>query len=83
MQKLNDINETLTYLSDGDIVTTTGKDLFVMKNKKISRYFNNNRFVLELNDFVSLYKNTNFYLYEESIDIDESKDEVYYRYYKK
>ena len=83
MQKLNDINETLTYLSDGDIVTTTGKDLFVMKNKKISRYFNNNRFVLELNDFVSLYKNTNFYLYEESIDIDESKDEAYYRYYKK
>lgn len=83
MQKLKDINETLSYLNDGDIVTSNGKDLFVMKNQKITRYFDNNRFVLELNDFVSLYKNVGFYLYEESIDIDESKDEAYYRYYKK
>lgn len=83
MQKLKDINETLSYLNDGDIVSSNGKDLFVMKNQKITRYFDNNRFVLELNDFVSLYKNISFYLYEESIDIDESKDEAYYRYYKK
>lgn len=83
MQRINDINETIAYLNEGDIVTSNGKDQFVMKDKKIYRYDAGSKYGLSLNDFVELYRKTNFYLYEESFSIDEKKDEEYYRYYKK
>ena len=83
MQKLNDIKETVAYLKEGEIVTSNGKDQFVMKNKKIYRYYDGTHFGLDLSDFVNLYKNNNFYLYEEALEVDEQKDEEYYRYYKK
>ena len=83
MQKLSDINEALSYLREGDIVTGNGKDLFVMKNDRIYRYSDGSRFGLSIKDFVELYNKNTFYLYEESVEIDESKDEAYYRYYRK
>ena len=83
MQKLRDINETIAYLNDGDIVTSNGKDQFVLKEKKIYRYNSGTKYSLELKDFIELYRNTSFYLYEEAFTIDEKKDEEYYRYYKK
>lgn len=83
MQKLNDIKEAVSYLSEGEIITTNGKDQFILRNKKIYRYSDGNHFGLDPKDFIELYRNSNFYLYEESVEIDESKDEAYYRYYKK
>lgn len=83
MQKLHDINETVSYLKEGELLTSNGKDQFVMKNKKIYRYSGGSHFGLDLNDFISLYRNSDFYLYEEAFEIDEKKDEEYYRYYKK
>ena len=83
MQKLNDIKEVVSYLKEGDIVTSNGKNQFVLKNEKIATYSDGNHYSLDFKDFVDLYRNTTFYLYEEPIEIDESKDEAYYRYYKK
>ena len=57
MERLKDINETVAYMKDGDIVTSNGHDLFVMKNSKVYRYFDNNRYALNVNDFIDLYKN--------------------------
>ena len=83
MQKLSDINEALSYLREGDIITGNGKDLFVMKNDRIYRYNEGSCFGLSIKDFVELYNKNTFYLYEESAEIDETKDEAYYRYYRK
>lgn len=83
MVKLSDINEAISYLKEGEIITTNGKDQFVVKNSKIYRYQDGTSFFLELKDFKDLYKNTNFYLYEDLVLVDEDKDEAYYRYYKK
>lgn len=83
MQKLNDIKETISYLNEGEIVTSNGKDQFVMKNSKIYHYGNGSHYGLDPKDFVELYRNVDFYLYEEAVEIDEKKDEEYYRYYKK
>ena len=83
MQKLRDTKEALSYLKEGDIITTNGKDQFVYKNEKVYCYADGNHFGLSVTDFVSLYINKTFYLYEEPITIDETKDEDYYRYYKK
>ena len=83
MQKLNDIKEAVSYLKEGDIITSNGKNQFVLKNEKIATYNNGSHYSLDLKDFIELYRNTVFYLYEEPIEIDEKKDEEYYRYYKK
>ena len=83
MQKLRDINEAVSYLKDGDIVTSNGKDLYVYKNERIAVYSKGTHFTLELADFVKLYNKNTFYLYEESVGIDETKDEAYYRYCRK
>ena len=83
MQKYNDINEALSYLREGDIVTCNGKDQFIMKEERIHRYSEGTHFSMELQEFIELYKKNRFYLYEEPVEIDESKDEAYYRFYKK
>ncbi|MBP5279438.1 MAG: hypothetical protein J6Z03_03060 [Erysipelotrichaceae bacterium] len=83
MQRLKDISEAIGYLRDGDIVTTDGKDQFILKNEKIYRYREGTRYGMDIKDFMELYNKNTFYLYEESVEIDESKDEAYYRYYRK
>ena len=83
MQKINGIRETIAYLNEGEIVTSNGKDQFIEKNKRIYRYSNGTNFSLDIKDFSELYKNNDFYLYEETLEIDDKKDEEYYRYYKK
>ena len=83
MQRLADINESLNYLKQGDILTCNGKDQFVLKNKKVYRYDSGTHFGLDIKTFVELYRNSVFYLYEEAVEIDDKKDEEYYRYYKK
>ena len=83
MQRLNDASEALEYIREGDIVTTDGKDQFLERNGRVLRYSEGTRYSLEIKDFLELYQKTVFYLYEESAEIDEEKDEAYYRYYRK
>ncbi|MBO4920160.1 MAG: hypothetical protein J5365_08420 [Erysipelotrichaceae bacterium] len=83
MQKLRDINEALAYLKEGEIITENGMNRFVMRGERVSCYDSGTRFSLELNEFRELYQKNSFYLYEETVQIDEDKDEAYYRYYKK
>ena len=83
MQKLNDIKEAVSYLGEGEIITCNGKDQFIMKNKRVYRYYDGSNYGLDINDFIDLYRNSSFYLYEEAVEIDDLKDEEYYRYYKK
>ena len=83
MQKIKDINEAISFLKQGDILTENGKNNFVFKNNRIYNYNEGTRYSLELEDFVKLFNKNTFYLYEESAEIDENKDEDYYRYYRK
>ncbi|MBQ1566318.1 MAG: hypothetical protein IIZ80_00335 [Erysipelotrichaceae bacterium] len=83
MQKLNDITEAIGYLREGDIITGNGKDLFILKNDKVYRYNEGTHYGMSIKDFMELYNKNTFYLYEESVEIDEDKDEAYYRYYRK
>ncbi|MBQ6335573.1 MAG: hypothetical protein IJI46_10940 [Erysipelotrichaceae bacterium] len=83
MEALRNINEALTYLKQGEIITSSGKDRFVLKNEKVCRYDEGTRFILNIEDFISLYGQNRFYLLEETAEIDETKDEAYYRYYRK
>ena len=58
MEKLNDINEAVSYLREGDIVTCNGKDQFIMKEERIHRYSEGTHFSMELQEFMELYKKT-------------------------
>ena len=77
------MNEVLTCLREGEILTSSGKEHFVMKGDKVLCYKDGTRFSMSTEDFVELYTKNRFFLYEESVEIDESKDEAYYRYYRK
>lgn len=84
MEKTNSFAEALLALKDKEILTTKRKDFFVFKKNKVYRYFNGSCFTIDVDDFVDLYKDETFYIYEEDgAFIDNDKDEAYYRYYKK
>ena len=84
MEKLNNLNEALEYLKSNAILTSDGNDQFVYHKGKISRYFCGSSFTLSVADFMMLYDKTDFYLYQNNTnEIDEDKDEDYYRSYKK
>ena len=83
MQKLRDINEAMVYLKEGEMLTENGTNRFVMLDGRISCYDSGTRFSLDLKEFKELYQKNSFYLYEETVQIDEDKDEAYYRYYRK
>lgn len=83
MEKIKDINEALEYLKQGDIITCQGNDLFILKANKVACFVDGSNYSLNIPDFIDLYKNNTFYLYEESVEIDLDKDEDYYRYYHK
>lgn len=84
IEKINSFNEVLFHLKEKEIITTSKKDQFVYKKDRIYRYFNGSCFVISVEDFCELYKNETFYLYDDdSVSIDNEKDEAYYRYYKK
>ena len=83
MDKLSSMKEVLSCLKEGDLLTSNGKDRFVMKGDRVFCYIDGTRFSMTVEDFAELYMKNRFYLYEESVEIDESKDEAYYRYYRK
>ena len=83
MEVLKNMNEVLSSLYEGDILTLDGKDRFLLKKEKVFCYRDGTRFSLSIEDFSKLYQKNRFLVYEESVEIDESKDEAYYRYYRK
>ena len=83
MRKMRDVSEAFLFLKEGDILTTDGKDQFILKQDRIYRYASGTRFSLPIEEFLQLYQKSSFFLYEETAEIDETKDEAYYRYYKK
>ena len=78
-----EFKDVLSLLESGYVLTVDGKDFFVLKNKRVHHYKDGTHYSLETDEFLSLYKNNSFYLYEETVEIDDKKDEEYYRYYRK
>lgn len=84
MEKINSFDEVLLYLKDKAIITTDGKNMFYLKGGKVIHKFKGNFLSLKKEDFISLYSDEEFFLIEDnSVYIDDNKDEDYYRYYKK
>ena len=56
------------------------KVIYVLKNKKIIVQSNAYKLSLDKDEFISLYKNEEFYLFEEENEafVDEEKDKEYY-----
>ena len=84
MEKINSFNEVLDLLKHKEILCGIHRDLFVYKKEKVYRYFNGSSIAMDPDDFIELYRDETFYLYENNDSvIDEEKDEAYYRYYRK
>ena len=83
MNRISDIKEAISFLKDGYIISGNGSDHFILKGDRVYHYEEGSRFSLKLSDFAQLYKNSSFFLYEEEPAVDETKDEAYYRYYRK
>ena len=75
MNKIEDIISAIEYLNNGEYLTSDGQNLFYLKDNKIKIKDKNANYSLNIEDFMKLYKN--------DIEIDDSKDEAYYRFYKK
>ena len=83
MEKINDIREVIEYLKDGAIITSGKGDHFVLKNGRVHHYTKGTHYSLSIDEFRELYEKSDLGLYEEAFEIDETKDEAYYRYYRK
>ncbi|MBQ1478141.1 MAG: hypothetical protein IIZ33_08335 [Erysipelotrichaceae bacterium] len=83
MRKLEDIYEAYQALKEGEMLTSNASDQFRLKKERIICQNNGTRYSLSIEDFLSLYQHTVFYLYADDNTIDEEKDEAYYRYYRK
>lgn len=78
------VNEAVELLKDNIIfysIDNKGrKVIYVMKNKKIIVQSNAYKLSLDKDEFISLYKNEEFYLFEgeNEVFVDEEKDKEYY-----
>lgn len=78
------IEEAINELKNGEVLCTNFNNQFIYKKEKIVHYFNGSVISMNIDNFIELYGNELFYLYEDNNTyIDESKDEAYYRYYRK
>ena len=84
MEKIDSFEETLMYLKDKAVITSDVRNLFYLSNGYVVNKFNGSSVKMKKEDFIELYREETFYLKEDnSIFIDDEKDEDYYRYYKK
>ena len=83
MEKIKNITEVIEYLKDGAIITSGRGDHFLMKEGRIHHYDKGTHYSLTIEEFKELYEKNDLGLYEPSFEIDETKDEAYYRYYRK
>lgn len=83
MEKINNAKEALVLMKDGYVISETGRDFFVFRNDRIHHYCDGTHFSLTQDDFLRLYEKNSFRYYQETVEIDQEKDEAYYRYYHK
>ena len=84
MAKEIDKKEVLLYLKDKYVLTTLNSDSFVLMGDKISYKFNGSSVMLDIDDFNKLFKDSKFYLVEDTgFAVDDLKDKEYYERYKK
>lgn len=79
MDKIKTFEETLFYLKHHQVLTSTSKDAFFLKGESIIHKFNSNIVTIKYDDFIDLYKDTDFYIPDsEEETVDLKKDEEYY-----
>ena len=83
MNSIKNIAEAVLLLKDGYVITKDNKDFFVYRNDRVHHYYDGNHYSLSVDEFIELYNKNSFFYYEETVVVDETKDEDYYRYYKK
>ena len=88
MEKINSIQQLKDCLKAHAIVCTTDKKgmVYAIQHKDGVRIQNEySRFMLSMEDFLALYGNLTFYIYEEEMieEIASEKDEEYYSWYHK
>jgi len=84
MEKVETFELALDELKNGAKLTINGNDRFYQSNETITRVENGSKYRMNKDDFIALFNKNTFYYYEDnSIFIDDTKDEDYYRYYKK
>ena len=76
------INDAITYLKEGEVLLSidNNSSLFKYKNNKVLIVNKNYKSYITLEDFINLYKEVKFIIYNPKDNelIDESKDKEYY-----
>lgn len=84
MEKEIDKKEVLTYLKDKYVLTTLNNDSFVLMGESVVYKFNGSSVKLSINDFSKLFRDSKFFLMEDtSFKVDDLKDKEYYERYRK
>lgn len=84
MEKIESFELVLDYLKERVLLTTNGKNTFVLRKDRVICRQEGSSYKLTLEDFRQIHGKDVFYVMEDrDAFIDESKDEAYYRYYKK
>lgn len=84
MEKIDHFTQVLHHLKAGEKIIHGVEDYFLLKQGKVIHYQKGNRYCLSLSLFEKLFSQEEFYLHEDyPLEIDELKDEEYYRHYQK
>ena len=87
-QKLT-LSEALAYLQEQEILVSIQKGQLIyygMRNEKVVVQSASARYVLRIEDFIEMFKNECFYIYEknnEQVEISKEKDDEYYGWFRK
>ena len=80
-QILQTTSEALSYLKEGYTLRVVEKPILLkMKNKILYSSSHQWNVRLQIEDFISIFKNNTFILIREEEGISEEKDEEYYRW---
>ena len=81
MLEILTINEAYVALKDGFILKNMRNYVFKKRNKKVWVKSDNATYTLSFKDFVKLYEDDKFVIYEDNNQIiDSKKDEEYYNF---
>ena len=82
LELIEDINKALSYIENKKVLVSiidNNKTYFMKKNNKLFVLNGNSSFFLNIEQFLDLYKNVKFYVYEDNEStVDYQKDEEYY-----
>lgn len=87
-QKLT-LSEALAYLQEQEVLISIQKGQMLyygMRNEKVVVQSVSARYVLCIEDFIEMFQNEAFYIYEknnEQVEISKEKDDEYYGWYHK